>query len=177
MAVKDYGQTYYAEDSTSFSLSDITESIAESLEGRTVRSFTSTAARDTALATLTTPQKLGVVAHVQGKGLYYYTGSEWKYLSAYGENFVQSGFGSGTTEANGLFRVNFSPVFAAAPVVVLSHMQNFLGGTPLHVSLYTEAGYLTADRFHVRVVTMSGTVAAGVGVGFSWIAHGQRGSE
>lgn len=50
----------------------------ESISGRTVQSFASIAARDSAFTALTTSaQKNGAMAHVVGQGLFVYTGSAW----------------------------------------------------------------------------------------------------
>jgi hypothetical protein len=102
MATKDYGQTYYPTAGSTVNPAGDMETLAESLEGRTVVSFASTSARDTALASLTTDQKKGVVAHVQGTGWFGYDGSAWKQFSTMQ---VKCGAYNGTAEGNNMFRV------------------------------------------------------------------------
>lgn len=179
MATKDYGQTYYATDADAVDVAAISEATAESIEGRTVMSFASTGARDTALATLTTEQKKGVVAHVMGKGLYYYTGSTWRYVSANGEKFTQCGVAT-TAGQNpvGLASVTFPVAFGSGdmPVVVANHATSLDSALPLLVRQYIASGWTTNTTFWVSVRTPSGSAYLDP-LQFTWIAHGPRAAD
>lgn len=179
MANKDYGQTYYPLDSAAPNPASDMEQLAESLEGRTVRSFGSTTARDDAFATLTTEQKKGVIAHVMGKGLYYYTGSTWRYVSANGEMFTQSGIATTVGQnAAGQTSVSFPVAFGsgAAPVVVANHATSLDTAAPLIVRQFIAPGWTTTTMFGVIVNTLAGAVYTAP-LQFSWIAVGPRGAD
>lgn len=181
MANKDYGQTYYPLGSASPNPASDMEQMAESLEGRTVRSFASTAARDAALATLTEEQKKGVVAHVMGKGLYYYSGSVWRYVSANGENFTQSGTIGVTTQPTGLAIIAYPIPFGGKPVVIASHVQKVYPSDARLVVINdnTNAGNYPSDMngFHVYITDMAGNPYGNRYTDVTWIAHGPRGVD
>jgi len=118
VATKDYGKTYYPLDSKSFDTAADMEQLAESLEGRTVMSFDSSAARDVALASLDTAQKRGVICHVAGTGWFGWDGTAWKQFST---TQMRVGHYSGTAEGNNMFRVPSSQCFidGAAPTAIV----------------------------------------------------------
>jgi hypothetical protein len=96
---------------------------AESLEGRTVMSFTDTAARDTAVATLTAAQQKGVICHVQtgtSAGWWGYTGSTWYRFAMLGITYAR-GNAQGTCDVNGIFVVDHG--LPVAPVSVQVTME------------------------------------------------------
>jgi hypothetical protein len=122
MATKDYGQTYYPLDSAGFDPAADMEAMAESLEGRTVRTFTTTGARDTAVATLTSEQKKGLICHVQGSGWYGLDtdGTTWRRFSMLGITHNR-GTAQGNCDSNGIYSVNHG--LSAAPVSVQVTME------------------------------------------------------
>lgn len=178
MANKDYGQTYYPLGSENVQLASYLEQMAESLEGRTIRSFTSTAARDTALNTLTAEQKKGVVAHVQGKGLYYYTGSVWRYVQGKGDNFTQSGVFGGFTQPTGYVIIPFNEPFGGVPNVTAQHLSVLYQANHLSITISKiPNGYtITNSSFHVYVQNPDGTPYNNY-IDISWIAHGPRAAD
>lgn len=117
MATKDYGQTYYPLNTASFDAAVDMEKLAESLEGRTVMSFVSTSARDSAFATLTAGQKTGALCHVAGKGLYWYDGSAWQPLEK-----IKYGYTTGTIEGNNMLRIPSAQCFfdGVAPTAIVA---------------------------------------------------------
>jgi hypothetical protein len=124
MATSDYGQVYYPPGTgVSPSVPTAMSTMAESLEGRTVMSFTDVASRDSAVATLTTAQKKGVVCHVQtgsSAGWWGYSGSTWYRFSMLGITHNR-GTAQGTCDSNGIMSVNHG--LPAAPVSVMVTME------------------------------------------------------
>jgi hypothetical protein len=131
------------------------------------------------LATLTTEQKKGVVAHVMGLGLYYYSGSTWRRVAANGENFTQGGVASGTTQATGLLRVTFPTAFGGAPIAVTANP---------YASVYNVAGFIitmndnssgawSTTGFDIFVKNHDNTIYGSSFISVSWMAIGPRAAD
>lgn len=163
MATKDYGQTVYPLNSASFNTAADMEQLAESLEGRTVVSFASTSARDTALASLTSDQKKGVVAHVQGTGWFGYDGSAWRQFST---TLVKGGFITTAVEGNGFARVPSADCFfnGAAPTAIFATATYRYD--VVSFALYDGGGAL----FKFYNSSLNTETGPGVTVTFSWLA-------
>lgn len=124
MATSDYGKTY------SPNLTGVAANVpvemglmSESLEGRTIMSFTDISARDTAVGTLTTTQKKGLVCHVQtgtGTGWWAYSGTVWYQFSILGLTHNR-GTAQGSCDINGIMSVNHG--LPVAPVSVQLTME------------------------------------------------------
>ena len=124
MATSDYGQTYYPPgNGVAPSVPSSMALLAESLEGRTVMSFTDVAARNAAVDTLTTAQKKGVVLHVQtgsSAGWWGYSGSTWYRFSMLGITHNR-GTAQGNCDINGIMSVDHG--LPSAPVSVQVTME------------------------------------------------------
>lgn len=108
MATSDYGQTYFPPGTgLQPSVPTAMSTMAESLEGRTVMSFLDVAARNSAIATLTTEQKKGVICHVQtgtSRGWWAYDGTTWYRIPMLGLTWSR-GSAQGTCDENGIISV------------------------------------------------------------------------
>jgi hypothetical protein len=164
MATKDYGQTYYTNPTgVPANVPVEMEKLAESLEGLTIVSFASTAAKDAAFATLTTDQKKGLVVHVQGKGWFGYDGSTW---FQFGTLVMKSGRTSTVIESNGFARVPSADCFfdGAAPTRMI-YQPTYFADT-ITTALFDGAGAL-ARIWNAQTNT---NPAVGQPVVFDWIA-------
>lgn len=124
MATSDYGQTYFPPgEGVQPSVPSSMALMAESLEGRTTMSFTDVSTRDTAVGTLTTAQKKGVVCHVQtgsSTGWWAYSGTTWYRFSMLGITHNR-GTAQGNCDGNGIMSVNHG--LPSAPVSVQVTME------------------------------------------------------
>lgn len=94
--------------------------MANSLKGRTVRSFATTNARDSAFALYTAAQKKGVICFVEGDGPFISDGAVWRRISVPGMN-TNRGTAQGNCDSNGIYVVNHGLI--AAPVSVQITME------------------------------------------------------
>lgn len=103
MAATTYGQVYYpAPTGVAANVPAQMQLLAASLEGDTVRSFVDTAARDVAIAALTTAQKKGVVYHLEGQGVWFYDGTTHRRVNGRGFTWMNGTF-EGSSDSGGLF--------------------------------------------------------------------------
>jgi hypothetical protein len=174
MATSDYGQTYFPPGTgVAPSVPSSMALLAESLEGRTVMSFTDVSARDTAVGTLTTAQKKGVVCHVQtgsSAGWWAYSGTTWYRFMMKGITF-NGGTAQGTCDVNGILSVNHG--LPSTPTIVSATME----GDATQIK-YLKPAVVLIDSTKILVKfwysdpsgSSSPIVNAGAYASFHWVA-------
>lgn len=126
MANTDWNGTYYPDDNSSANMGVQMGLMAESLEGRTVKRFSTVAARDAAFAGLTSQQRLGTICYIDGKGYSGWDGSEWKRFPMSDIDF-KMGHANVVTNSVGLFGIAHN-LNVSACTVALTQLYGGPGG-------------------------------------------------
>jgi hypothetical protein len=166
--LNNWDQTEYPDNNVDPDVPDDMRKMAVSLSGRVNTKFSSLEARDAAFTALGADLRRGTIAHVLNKGLYYFTGIEWKRIGSRGDYFTQGLTSVVNTDAAGRARVSFLFNYTGIPTVVATHTANPEIQSP-PIILRT-----TADAFNsfvVDAVNPNGSAYVG-NFTFAWIAWG-----
>ena len=149
--------------------------LADSIEGRTVKRFSTGAVRDAMFASLDDAKKPGAVCWLDSPGGWYgWNGGAWTRIG--GELLTYTSRAGGTPQPTGLLQVNFEFPFIGGtlPRVVCQHEVTGTSNPPLLIRTYKADGYLTSSSFHVHVINTTTGGGYSNYLEFSYTASGLR---